>query len=75
MRSFRGPGWRGSLSKSTASRTLALVAPFLSVSEIPFGTTLGIYTLIVLLHCACLSVIRSQKAHDERVDRAILIVI
>jgi len=30
-------------------RMLALLAAFLSVSEIPFGTTLGIYTLIVLL--------------------------
>jgi vacuolar-type H+-ATPase subunit I/STV1 len=32
-----------------SARMLALVASFLSVSEIPFGTTLGIYTLIVLL--------------------------
>jgi hypothetical protein len=31
------------------ARTLALLAAFLSISEIPFGTTLGIYTLIVLL--------------------------
>jgi hypothetical protein len=31
------------------ARTLALLAAFLSVSEIPFGTTLGIYTLIVML--------------------------
>jgi hypothetical protein len=30
-------------------RTLALFAGFLSLSSIPLGTTLGIYTLIVLL--------------------------
>jgi len=37
------------------ARSLALVAAFLSVSEIPFGTTLGIYTLIVLLPLVGLS--------------------
>jgi len=37
------------LSNQRPARKLALVAAFLSVSEIPFGTTLGIYTLIVLL--------------------------
>jgi hypothetical protein len=37
------------LANQRLARTLALVAAFLSVSEIPFGTTLGIYTLIVLL--------------------------
>ena len=37
------------LANQRAARTLALLAAFLSVSEIPFGTTLGIYTLIVLL--------------------------
>jgi hypothetical protein len=37
------------LSNQRPARTLALLAAFLSVSEIPFGTTLGIYTLIVLL--------------------------
>ena len=31
------------------ARKLALLAAFLSVSGIPFGTTLGIYTLIVFL--------------------------
>jgi hypothetical protein len=31
------------------ARMLALLAAFLSVSGIPFGTTLGIYTLIVFL--------------------------
>jgi hypothetical protein len=35
-------GWR-------AGRTLALVAGFLSLSELPLGITLGVYTLIVLL--------------------------
>jgi len=37
------------LAKQRPARMLALLAAFLSVSEIPFGTTLGIYTLIVLL--------------------------
>jgi hypothetical protein len=30
-------------------RKLALIAAFLSVSDLPFGTTLGIFTLIALL--------------------------
>jgi len=37
------------LANQRPARMLALVAAFLSVSEIPFGTTLGIYTLVVLL--------------------------
>jgi hypothetical protein len=37
------------LANQQPARLLALLAAFLSVSEIPFGTTLGIYTLIVLL--------------------------
>jgi len=37
------------LASQRLARTLALLAAFLSVSEIPFGTTLGIYTMIVLL--------------------------
>lgn len=37
------------LTNQSTGRILALVAAFFSVSEIPFGTTLGIYTLIVLL--------------------------
>ncbi len=37
------------LAKQGPARQLALVAAFLSVCEIPFGTTLGIYTLIGLL--------------------------
>ena len=32
-----------------SSRTLSLVAAFLALSDLPFGTTLGIYTLIVFL--------------------------
>jgi uncharacterized membrane protein len=35
-------GWR-------AGRILALIAGFLSLSELPLGITLGVYTLIVLL--------------------------
>jgi len=37
------------LANQGTARMLAVVAAFLSVSEIPFGTTLGIYTLVVLL--------------------------
>ena len=37
------------LSGSRSGRTLALIAAFLSLPSIPLGTTLGIYTLIVLL--------------------------
>lgn len=37
------------LASQRPARTLALIAAFLSVSDIPSGTTLGIYTLIVLL--------------------------
>ena len=37
------------LANQRPARVLALLAAFLSLSEIPFGTTLGIYTLIVLL--------------------------
>jgi len=37
------------LANQRPARKLALIAAFLSVSEIPFGTTLGIYTLVVLL--------------------------
>jgi len=43
------------LANRRLARALALVASFLSVSEIPFGTTLGIYTLIVLLPLVGLS--------------------
>jgi hypothetical protein len=37
------------LANQRAARLLAIVAAILSVSEIPFGTTLGIYTLVFLL--------------------------
>jgi hypothetical protein len=37
------------LASQRPARILALLAAFLSVSEIPFGTTLGIYTLVALL--------------------------
>jgi hypothetical protein len=37
------------LGGNRSGRTLALVAGFLSLSNIPLGTTLGIYTLVVLL--------------------------
>jgi hypothetical protein len=37
------------LANQRPARVLALFAAFLSVSEIPLGTTLGIYTLVVLL--------------------------
>jgi hypothetical protein len=37
------------LANRRPARQLALIAAFLSISEIPLGTTLGIYTLVVLL--------------------------
>jgi hypothetical protein len=37
------------LSGRRAGRTLALIAAFLSLSELPLGVTLGVYTLIALL--------------------------
>jgi len=37
------------LASQGTARMLAVVAAFLSVSEIPFGTTLGIYTLVLVL--------------------------
>jgi hypothetical protein len=37
------------LGNGRPARTLALIAAVLSVSEIPLGTTLGIYTLVALL--------------------------
>jgi hypothetical protein len=37
------------LGGKVSGRTLALIAGFLSLSNIPLGTTLGIYTLVVLL--------------------------
>ena len=37
------------LGNQQSARTLALVAALLSVSDIPIGTTLGIYTLVAFL--------------------------
>jgi hypothetical protein len=37
------------LSGRPSARTFSLVASFFSVSDLPLGTTLGIYTLIVFL--------------------------
>jgi len=40
------------LASGRSGRSLAIFAAFLSLSSIPLGTTLGIYTLIVLLDCS-----------------------
>ena len=40
------------LGNQRSARTLALIAALLSVSELPLGTTVGIYTLVVLMPCA-----------------------
>ncbi len=37
------------LSGKSSARSLAIVASVLSLCDLPFGTTLGIYTLIVFL--------------------------
>jgi len=37
------------LTAKSSARTLSLLAAFLSVADLPLGTTLGIYTLIVFL--------------------------
>jgi hypothetical protein len=37
------------LSGRRAGRTLALIAAFLALSELPVGITLGVYTLVALL--------------------------
>jgi uncharacterized membrane protein len=37
------------LLSGKSARTLSLLAAFLSLHDLPFGTTLGIYTLIVTL--------------------------
>ena len=37
------------LAGKSGARTLSLAAAFLSLSDLPLGTTLGIYTLIVFL--------------------------
>jgi hypothetical protein len=38
----------GLLSGQRAGRMLAIIAAFLSLSELPIGITLGVYTLLVL---------------------------
>jgi hypothetical protein len=38
------------ISGSRSARPLAILAAILSVSNLPIGTTLGVYTLVVLLH-------------------------
>ncbi|HLK05569.1 MAG TPA: hypothetical protein VKT53_14100 [Candidatus Acidoferrum sp.] len=43
------------LGNQRSARTLALIAALLSVSEVPVGTTLGIYTLILVMASARLS--------------------
>jgi hypothetical protein len=41
------------LTGQRAGRTLAIIAAFLSLSELPIGITLGVYTLLVLFpRCA-----------------------
>lgn len=37
------------LARKSSGRTLSLVAAFLSLSDLPLGTSLGIYTLIMFL--------------------------
>jgi len=37
------------LSAKSSARTLSLLAAFFSVADLPLGTTLGVYTLIVFL--------------------------
>ena len=37
------------LGRQQSARRLALIAGFLALSNLPLGTTLGIYTLVVLL--------------------------
>jgi hypothetical protein len=52
-------------------RTLALIAAFLSISAIPLGMTLGVYTLIVLLHWSpahAPTAVLHRRASDFRSD-------
>ncbi|GAC1666189.1 MAG: hypothetical protein NVS9B4_21850 [Candidatus Acidiferrum sp.] len=39
----------GLLNGQGSARKLAIMAAFLAVSEIPFGTMLGVYTLVIFL--------------------------
>jgi hypothetical protein len=54
------------LARQRPARALALIAAFLSVSEIPFGTTLGIYTLIILLPLRGISLRETSGEHGAR---------
>jgi hypothetical protein len=47
------------LAGNPSGRLLALIAGFLSLSNIPLGTTLGIFTLVVLLP------IRAAQLHSH----------
>jgi hypothetical protein len=61
-------GW-ALLPGQRSGRTLALVAGFLSVSNIPLGTTLGIYSLVVLLPLSARhasSAVLGNRASDLR---------
>lgn len=37
------------IGRSYSAKSIAIAAAFLSVSSVPFGTTLGVYTLVMLL--------------------------
>jgi hypothetical protein len=51
------------LAGNGSGRMLALIAGFLSLSNIPLGTTLGIYTLVVLLPIRAAQLhVRSKQA-------------
>lgn len=52
------------LAGNRSGRMLALIAGFFSLSNIPLGTTLGIYTLVALLpmRAAQVRIIRAEQA-------------
>jgi uncharacterized membrane protein HdeD (DUF308 family) len=50
------------LTGNGSGRLLGLIAGFLSLSNIPLGTTLGIYTLVVLLPVSAAQL----RSHSER---------
>ena len=52
-------GGLASMGSEQGGRKILLIAAFLSVSEIPLGTTLGIYTLVTLLP------MRSRSANER----------
>jgi hypothetical protein len=57
------------LSGARSGPTLAIVASFLSLSSIPLGTTLGIYTLIVLLRWSPRNAATLSGAHVSSLKR------